>query len=1123
MENLEFFRSNSQDIGLINQYYNEGVFYDSIDLDLTQPSSSSSLSLLAPVFASDVEEFVLQINLEIRSYPDGVLPENLDLYVYGEELDGESAPGLIILERVANNRIEARLGEGYLLDGTNKASFRLNIESEKFFSSRTKFEFTSNTLYSSDLILSIRTDGGGGRLSEEYINYLQGWISDFWSAWDAGTLSSLVPLEPPFPNSFKIFYPFAHSYWKLLSEVGSQNQGSVSALNISFVPGNTSIVRGQNVLGVSSGVFDCMTTPPNRLYNFAGYGTPSSNVNPFGPPRTYKEPDTSFDCRSFAVIGREIIENQLKATCPKATAKVIGICTHYMVYVDLGGDPDPCCVGSFIWEPQSGEVYENAQEWLDLPDNAGCLNQFNKPPTIYEPGKENSDGDFGCPNWDDDPVAVTLLSYGICECLKTGRSSQTDDQMKQICDSNGMEQWVKDNMGFGCGKSPSITPFENLECKLCVEEWTSTYNCELQDWENSSFPTQSCVSQKDLPKSQGEWIEKPFFNCERTFTIVTDSTCSKSYECATTPGPKSKPSGTPSNCCGSWCELDSSGKRTGKCFDGSIDSYNTQTNVGSFRPDEKCSSGSCPNSDRFCVHDWLIEYDCAKREWKKIGDESYRFCEFEDEINKMTLDQWVQDPDSCDSSYYRIKGDPCSVDGDCTKILFSDGPIAVSGFNTKTHPAPNDCCGSWCTGEFGCDGKFYINGCDSGTLEKWTIGDTANKVQSFQNGKICDEITCTIETLPKCGAWCTGEFGCDGKFYVDDCDSGTFDYWLLGDGAKKVQNFQEGKSCGEITCAVETPPDCIYKCDESSGCVLYTPSPEELEIINQPGYKLPNGFYYDISVCESDCIQRFECRNDPSPPNFWTTSTGCSLLGYGSPSKWTYTHPSFKVVDTCDECDIVGYYCNPSSIPKTVPLFGTEPCRPVFGEPGVDAAQYSTANECKEGCQPRYNCYSDGGCGWNGSYEEGYTQEECKMYCVNYAWKCDEGAGCTPIYGMPGTPLNPGEYETEQDCKESCGLKNTGCMQDGCIQSYNQDYPYDGECDPNCTENWQCNNCSCEWSGWSINGSSYNDCQASCSHKSWECEAGIGYRICYGLCDNTGQYATEEECQAGDPSECPSL
>jgi hypothetical protein len=58
------------------------------------------------------------------------------------------------------------------------------------------------------------------------------------------------------------------------------------------------------------------------------------------------------------------------------------------------------------------------------------------------------------------------------------------------------------------------------------------------------------------------------------------------------------------------------------------------------------------------------------------------------------------------------------------------------------------------------------------------------------------------------GAWCTGVFACDGKFYITGCSSGDLDSWKAGDNSKTVQNFQQGATCASAGCTPQTTPEC---------------------------------------------------------------------------------------------------------------------------------------------------------------------------------------------------------------------------------------------------------------------------------------------------------------------------
>jgi hypothetical protein len=73
----------------------------------------------------------------------------------------------------------------------------------------------------------------------------------------------------------------------------------------------------------------------------------------------------------------------------------------------------------------------------------------------------------------------------------------------------------------------------------------------------------------------------------------------------------------------------------------------------------------------------------------------------------------------------------------------------------------------------------------------------------------------TCECEPKrYGAWCTGQFcppkGQQGSVFITTgCSEGTFWSWVDQNQRREAQNFEEGKVCKEISCEIESlPPQC---------------------------------------------------------------------------------------------------------------------------------------------------------------------------------------------------------------------------------------------------------------------------------------------------------------------------
>jgi hypothetical protein len=624
LANIELFRQYSLDQGLLESYFNDGVFFRLVDLDGGLSSSSSS---------SD-SSFLLTINLEKRSRPLEDIPSDIVWYVYDEEIGGLTVSNLVSVTKKDERTLEVSLVDPDAPDGEIEFSFRLNIEHQSLAPSRTKYVFRRSDRYSARTTLSNSLSGTRGRLGEVYVQYLLGWISDFWYAWDAGDMSLVPPLTSPFPNSFAPFYPFAHALWRLKEDLGVQIQVSGLAAPIEFSEGNEELIKNQNFLGLPPNIWSCIG---QDLYKFDGYADEYYNTpDKPKPPRQYKDPDTSFDCRSLSVLGAQFLRDQLAGICPNAVVSVIGIGTHYLCYVDLSGagEGSTCCSGQFLYEPQDGTIYKDAKEFCDE-DPAVC-ETLDKEPTLYEPGQENSDGDFGDPNWEDDAGELQRIEGVICGCLSGNYENGTNEaNLKQVCDNGQMQDWVANNLSFspeqkdGDGnvtsppEQPGLDTPQILVCKNCVVTWTATYNCASEDengeavaanWELITIPESKCLSDEDMPQLE-VWLDSEAEDssapCMKVMNFsFPDVSCGDFLDClsVTAPEPKQLPEGEPAGCCGSWCVKDESGAKTGQCYHGSVAAHEAEESAG--------------NADAFNLGKTCDDLDCCPPGYRKSGASS---------------------------------------------------------------------------------------------------------------------------------------------------------------------------------------------------------------------------------------------------------------------------------------------------------------------------------------------------------------------------------------------------------------------------------------------------------------------------------------------------------------------
>lgn len=588
LDNLELFRGYSLDPDLIELYFNKGVDPDVVDLE--PPSSSSSSSSEAP--------FSLDINIAWESYPEFDLPDDIQIYPYDQTVNDFPVDGVILLELTGPKTLRARFQDGYQPDPSVMFSFRINVESDYIATSRLVFRFYGFGGYSYDLKIQSNLFGERGRLTSGYKQYLLQWIIDFWASWDANDQSLIPDFTPPFPKSFIPFDPFGHARWRLLSDLSQQTVGALADYtdDVQFEPGNKALIEGKNFLSVNPQAWKHIGQSKGALYDFKGYPYEgvktwekwwNNNSEPY--PRNWKDPDISFDCRSFAMIGASYLRKQLAEVCPQAEVKVMSIKSHYVNWVNLNGEA-PCCKGKFIWEPQNGVVYDNPQQLKD----AWGIKWPPKPPVLlYEPGKENSDGDFGDPNWENSPAELYRMAGVVCANVRFyGGDEGRDKELKDICDQQApegtpeqfqilgaMPGWLGDNLSFSPGvEQPALDPPQDCACNKCLLTWRALWNCSDSTWTLLQVAQDAkCVS--ELPPEVDQWVRKDQADpCELTMVqeapaeaYTGASMCDSNSFCksvafnAPNPQPPPNPQECIDNWCveGAWCEINPSACNSG--------------------------------------------------------------------------------------------------------------------------------------------------------------------------------------------------------------------------------------------------------------------------------------------------------------------------------------------------------------------------------------------------------------------------------------------------------------------------------------------------------------------------------------------------------------------------------
>lgn len=820
LENLEQFRSSSVDISLINDFYNKGVNVAEIDLDqLDTASSSTSSGFSLLIYLNH------QANQLGESYS---FPEDLDFYVYDEKSDGIETPGMISVQKITGeNKVLVNLVQG-VPNGTSEFSFQLNIEHESISTWRRRLVFRSDREYSYETILSEPIANRPNRLSESYITYLANWINQFWEAYDLNNFSLLEEFVRPYPNAE--FDPFTHARWAILNGFATYIANSVSS-----GPANTGLVAGWNFLGVSPDTWNCIRDA--GLYEH--YGIDKKNFKDWITGGG-KYNDPSFDCRSFTHAAINFLREQLKSSCPNANVYYLGVLEHALVMIDLGGDPSPCCEGTIIYEPQNGNTWDGKDAYCAQYPDSCVVWEYNEDGTGI--GTDRDDN----PDWEKYPKEVERIKDVICGCLEgkgTYPSNTSEGIIQQKCQDGTFKDWFKENYSFEPGKkSPGNFDLPQvIDCKKCLclsSRDANTGSPCLEDDQGTFTPyvcSYHCI---------GKWSCGPN-GCYEVFSpggvlgqYDSKEECELDPECNF----------------GAWCtvELGCDEKfYVSGCDSGSLADWqagDAMNKVQGFQKDKTCSDISCvveplPNCD--CVYEWVAEYKCGEG-WGFMNVQPYKYCG----SPLRPLDQWVVDDvgetpfSGCYRTYTSVSG-KCDYSKSCGDVVFPPPSLPSE---------TPECCGAWCSGELGCDGKFYVTGCKSGSIDEWQDDNSQNKAQGFQKGKSCSDISCVVETLPICGAWCTGEIGCDGKFYVIDCNSGTLYDWQADDAQNKAQGFQEGKNCFDITCTAETLPSCGAWCTGEFGC---------------------DGKFY-VSGCNSGSLYDWQADNDQNKAQGFQEGKSCS-------------------------------------------------------------------------------------------------------------------------------------------------------------------------------------------------------------------------------------------------------
>lgn len=154
------------------------------------------------------------------------------------------------------------------------------------------------------------------------------------------------------------------------------------------------------------------------------------------------------------------------------------------------------------------------------------------------------------------------------------------------------------------------------------------------------------------------------------------------------------------------------------------------------------------------------------------------------------------------------RGQPFTVENFCDCVCNSDNP------KVKPKPGSGGCiCDPVLSGP--CEGvsdfdslRLYNDDCDC------VCDPTYAETYCANRNKVFDSELC--KCVQDVGAWCTGVIACDGLFYIDGCTEGPKTDWNIGNAAGTVQNYERFKNCSDITCEIQTPPECEDDSSDSS-------------------------------------------------------------------------------------------------------------------------------------------------------------------------------------------------------------------------------------------------------------------------------------------------------------------
>lgn len=249
LNNLTAFRQHCTDANLIDEYYNKGFPSYSVELLPTGSSSSSNGNGIS---------LTIELENSVRSFtrPNDPLPDEFEFHFYEQtgvsNLSAQKTPGQDSVT------VSATIDPSH----QGPASFQINIASPTRSTLRRRYTIHGNGLYRDSARIGLKRVNEKPRLKPNYINYLVGWLNEFWELNDQGQDHLIPKFYPPTPGPE--FDPFEHAREKLIRDGEPQTQAAapqVLALDHIQKPAEKIGIDGRNFLGINPEAWGCMMQP----------------------------------------------------------------------------------------------------------------------------------------------------------------------------------------------------------------------------------------------------------------------------------------------------------------------------------------------------------------------------------------------------------------------------------------------------------------------------------------------------------------------------------------------------------------------------------------------------------------------------------------------------------------------------------------------------------------------------------------------------------------------------------------------------------------------------------------------------------------------------------------------